>query len=310
MRIFVTGASGFIGQNLLRSVGADLEITEMTADLLDFEAVGEELKEAQPDIVVHLAARTEVALSFEEPSNFSSVNYVGTVNLVERARREVPNLSLFLFASTMETYGWQPESDEVLETGRVSKHRAFDESTPQHPNAPYAVAKLACEKYLQYAGRAYDFPWTAIRQTNSYGRVDNDFFVVEQIISQMLRSPDEVRFGDPRPYRNFLFIDDLIALYRRILERPEAVRGEVLCAGPPNAIRIDELADLIATKLKWKGRTQWLTKPEREGEIFYLNSGHARATELLDWRPEVTLDDGLDRTIAMWRDRLGATPSE
>ena len=59
-------------------------------------------------------------------------------------------------------------------------------ATPPNPNAPYAVAKYGCEKYLEYAHRSYGLPFTAIRQTNAYGRKDNNFFVTEQIIYQML----------------------------------------------------------------------------------------------------------------------------
>ena len=121
-----------------------------------------------PNFVVHLAARTEVEKSFGEPVSFSAINYVGTVNLVECCRR-LPDLKLFVFASTMETYGWQPISDLVKRQGTLAEAPVFDETTPQNPNAPYAVAKVGCEKYLEYAGRAYGIPWVALRQTNCYG---------------------------------------------------------------------------------------------------------------------------------------------
>jgi hypothetical protein len=69
-----------------------------------------------------------------------------------------------------------------------------------------AVAKLAVEKYLEYMHRAVGLPFTAIRQTNSYGRRDNDFFVTEQIITQMLKNPTDCFLGYKTPYRNFIFI--------------------------------------------------------------------------------------------------------
>jgi UDP-glucose 4-epimerase len=253
----------------------------------------------RPNVVVHLAARTEVERSFYDPVGFSSVNYVGTINVIEQAR-QLDDLRLFVFASTPETYGWQPESDEILRTGTLRAHRPFDEETPQHPNAPYAVAKLACERYLEYAGRAYDFPWTLLRQSNTYGRTDNDFFVVEQIITQMLRSP-EINLGDPRPYRSFLHIDDLVALYARVLESPQAALGRRFCTGPPNAIQIEALTAKIASQIGWRGRINWYRKPKRDGEIFYLNSTHEQARRLLGWEPRIDLDTGLVRTIDAWR---------
>jgi nucleoside-diphosphate-sugar epimerase len=298
VRILITGQSGFIGQHLTRRLG-DHDVIGLQADLLDFAGVGKEVADTQPELIIHLAARTQVAYSFDAPVDFSSINYVGTVNLIESAKH-VPGLRLFVFASTMETYGWQPESDEIQRTGELREHRAFDEDTPQHPNAPYAVAKLGCERYLEYAGRAYGFPYTIVRQTNTYGRTDDDFFVVEQLITGMLRNADEASFGNPVPYRNFLYIDDLLGLYLTILAKPDAARGEVFCTGPANPIQIRELANRIADKLGWQGTIHWNRKPARAGEIYYLNSTPAKATRLLGWAPKVMLDEGLDRTIAHW----------
>jgi nucleoside-diphosphate-sugar epimerase len=290
---------------------ADHEVVSLQADLLDFDAVAKEVAATQPELLIHLAARTQVAYSFDAPVEFSAINYVGTVNLIEAARR-VQGLELFVFASTMETYGWQPESEVILRDGELHEHRAFDEETIQHPNAPYAVAKLGCERYLEYVGRAYEFPYTIIRQSNTYGRTDDDFFVVEQLITGMLRNPHEASFGNPTPYRNFLYIDDLLDLYMTILANPEAAQGEVFCTGPANAIQIRALAELIASKLNWQGTIHWNRKPARAGEIYYLNSTHAKATRMLGWSPKWTLGDGLDRTIAHWaavvRDEGRSTP--
>jgi nucleoside-diphosphate-sugar epimerase len=298
VRILVTGQSGFIGQHLTRRL-SDHEVVGLQADLLDFNAVAKEVAATQPELLIHLAARTQVAYSFDAPVEFSSINYVGTVNLIE-ASKQLQNLELFVFASTMETYGWQPESEIIMRTGELLEHRAFDEETVQHPNAPYAVAKLGCERYLEYAGRAYDFPYTIIRQSNTYGRTDDDFFVVEQLITGMLRNPHEAGFGNPTPYRNFLYIDDLLDLYLAILANPEAARGEVFCTGPANAIQVRTLAELIAEKLNWQGTIHWNRKPPRAGEIYYLNSTHAKATRVLGWAPKFELSEGLDRTIAHW----------
>lgn len=298
MRILVTGQSGFIGQHLTRRL-ADHDVIGLQADLLDFKAVAKEIEALQPEVIIHLAARTQVAYSFDEPVEFSSVNYVGTVNLIEAAK-QLRGLELFVFSSTMETYGWQPESDVILNGGALLDFRAFDEDTPQHPNAPYAVAKVACERYLEYAGRAYGLPYTIIRQTNTYGRTNDDFFVVEALITGMLRNPHEASFGNPVPYRNFLHIDDLLELYLAILAKRETARGEVFCTGPANAIQIRELAQLIADKLSWRGTLHWNRKPPRAGEIYYLNSSHEKASRVLGWAPKISLEQGLERTIAHW----------
>ena len=193
MRIFITGHQGFIGSHLIERL-QEHNLTLLQSDLRDHQAVQEELVAADPEVIVHLAARTEVEQSFYEQITFSEVNYVGTVNLIEGTRR-LKNLKNFVFASTMEVYGWQPISD-VIKEGKENSIVAFDEETQPNPNAPYAVAKYACEKYLEYANRSYGLPFTAIRQTNAYGRKDNDFFVTEQIITQMLTNPNEINLED------------------------------------------------------------------------------------------------------------------
>jgi nucleoside-diphosphate-sugar epimerase len=298
-KILITGLSGFIGGYLQNRLAGKYELYDLNCDLLEYEKVNSRLQEVNPDIIMHLAARTEVEKSFYEQIAFSEINYVGTVNLIECARK-LSNLELFFFSSTMETYGWQPESDLIRDNKEFTLP-VFNEETPQHPNAPYAVAKVGCELYLQYAQRSFNFPFTALRQTNTYGRVDNDFFVVEQIITQMLRNPNEINLGYGDPYRNFLWIDDLIDLYEVILDNTQKAKGEIFCVGPDNAVTIKELVDIIARKLNWQGTVNWNTKPKRDGEIYVLNSTHAKAERMLGWSPKVSLDHGLDKIIELWK---------
>jgi UDP-glucose 4-epimerase len=316
-KIFITGISGFIGKYLSKKLieEGDYEIhglvekdpdrdlgfeyTAWAGSLTDFDLIGKYLEEINPHFIIHLAARTEVEKSFYDPIHFQTVNYDGTVNLIEKSKN-LSNLELFVFSSTMETYGAVPKSEWV----------AFDEDTKQYPNAPYAVAKIGCEYYLRYAERSYDFPFTALRQTNTYGRWDNDFFVVEQIITQMLNNPDEISLGYRQPYRNFLFIDDLINLYTTVLKNVDLAKGEIFCTGPDNAIQIKELADVIGEKLNWKGKIMWGTKPPRAGEIYYLNSTAEKARRILNWGPETDLDSGLDKTIEMWRGRISTKATD
>lgn len=313
MKVFITGASGFIGQKIVeRLMGEGHTIFDPgKVDLRNHSEMRAALLASDPEIIIHLAARTEVEKSFYEQVAFSDINYTGTVNLIESAR-ELKNLKLFIFSSTMETYGWQPISDAIRDhegpiTPELIASAAFHENTVQNPNAPYAVAKVGCERYLEYAGRAYNLPYTILRQTNTYGRHDNDFFVVEQFITQMLRNPDKVQFGYEKPYRNFLYIDDLVDLYATIIASDLNIsksKKEVFCTGPNNAIQIGELAKWIARKLNWQGQIEWNKKPHRPGEIYYLNSSNDKVKNALGWEPKTSLDTGLDKTIAIWRSNV------
>ena len=302
MRVLITGHSGFIGQHIVARLTDKHDLFLLKSDLRDHTAVCDEVHVADPEVIVHLAARTEVEKSFYEQTVFSEINYVGTVNLIEAAS-QLSNLKNFVFASTMEVYGWQPISD-LIRDGNESEIEVFDETTIPNPNAPYSVAKFACEKYLEYASRSYNFPYTIIRQTNAYGRKDNDFFVTEQIITQMLKNPDEINLGYGVPYRNFLYIDDLIDAWETVIDNPDKCIGQLVCLGPNNAIRISDYVDMIAKKLNWEGKVNWNTKPARPGEIYLLNSSNAKLTNMTGWEPKVELSEGLDRTIAFWKEKL------
>lgn len=300
----MTGSSGFIGSHLSPSLEQHNTIHHLVSNLTNHQAVQDEVFAVQPDIIVHLAARTEVEKSFYEQITFSEINYVGTVNLIEAATR-IKRLKNFVFASTMEVYGWQPISDEIKQYGKPNISVAFDENIIPNPNAPYAVAKYACEKYLEYAHRCLDLPFTALRQTNCYGRKDNDFFVTEQIIAQMLTNPAEADFGYAEPYRNFIFVSDMLDAWSTVINNPDKCNdGTIFTIGPDDPIKIRDYADLIAKKLNWSGTINWDRKLHRAGEIYWLNSNNTLIKKKLGWESKVSLDEGLDRTIEIWKNNL------
>ena len=317
MKVFVTGITGFIGSYLAEALLAEgHEVAGFVrqtnrlnypsfnrlkgkvefhyGSLTDYHACAQALREFRPDAICHLGAITPVAYSFEHPHEVTETNYIGTINLAEAALKTCPNIKRFIFASSMETYGYQ------------AKRTAFVETDESRPACPYAVAKVAGEKYLQYLHYAHQFPAVAFRQTNAYGRRENDYFVVEAIITQMLKG-EEVNLGDFRPVRNFIFIDDLVNLYVATLTAPAEVNGQVFNTGPDNGVSIAELVDKCESLIGWEGKVNWNTRPRRPGEIFYLNSSNQKVTEAIGWEPETDLLDGLARTIEIWADNLGVT---
>jgi len=318
-RILITGISGFIGNELAEKAekeGYEVagiirqsyryndainrmkgKIKLYEGSLTDPAKMVNIVTDFMPDYVAHLGAITPVSYSFEHPWEVININLLGTVNLTEALKRFCPNLKRFVFASSMETYGHQPEYHK--------KFKPFDEETPQMAACPYAVAKIGAEKYVKYLYYAYKFPGVSLRQTNTYGRRDNDYFVAEAFITQMLKNPDEVNFGNPEPVRNFLYIDDLVDLYLTLFKsKNKKILGESFTIGPPNGITIGQLADSIKSKLNWKGKINWYTREIRDGEIYYLNSNNKKITEMTGWEPKVGLSEGLDKTIDYWRNKL------
>jgi nucleoside-diphosphate-sugar epimerase len=299
MKILITGSSGFIGQHLINRL-TDHELYKLQSDLTAHDDIKNEVHKIKPDIVIHLAARTEVQLSFYEQTSFSDVNYTGTVNLLE-CMMQLEKVPKLLFASTMEVFGWQPCSDQIKNGHVFDELPIFTKDTAPNPNAPYAVAKLGCEKYIEYSSRISDLEYVSLRQTNSYGRKDNDFFVTEQIISQMIKNPNECLLGYGDPYRNFIYIDDMIDAWLSVIENFDKVKNNTLTIGPNNALTMKNHADNIARKLDWHGTIKWDAKDPRPGEIYILNSVN-ELKEFTGWEPKVNYNEGLDLTIETWKE--------
>ena len=314
-RVFITGISGFIGSYLARELIRDghqvagllrqtnrlnyPEVQELLGEvamyygsITDYAAVRLGVADFQPEYVCHLGAITPVAYSFDHPHEVTDTNYIGTMNLAEATLKECHSLKKFIFASSMEVYGAQ------------EARQPFVETLEPKPACPYAVAKLASEKYLQYLHYAYGFPAVTFRQTNCYGRRENDYFVVEAIVVQMLKSKS-IRLGGPRPLRNFLWVDDLTNLYKTVIASDDpGLLGQVYNTGPSNGLTIEELASKIGGILDWDGDIQWYTRPRRPGEIFYLNSSSQKITDQIGWEPRTDLDVGLRRSIEIWKKNL------
>ncbi len=305
-KILLTGATGFIGSHLIPKLverNYDVYVLQryitgryvlgsnvktVFADLRNEVDVRRAVKLVQPDYVIHLAAISPVSYSYDHPQEVIEVNLLGTVNLAEACLREVPRLNQFLFASTSETYG----------NGPVPKK----EDTPQNPNSPYAVSKLAAEKYLLYLRDAYDFPITILRNFNTYGRKRNTHFFVERTIYQMLTS-NEVRLGDLTPIRDFMYVEDHVNAYLTCLGNTKAI-GEIFnfCTG--RQAKLSEVVEIIRELTGFKGVVKWYSIPVRPLDIKVLYGDYSKAKRVLNWEPKYTLEKGLKLTVDYWRNKL------
>ena len=281
------------------------KVTMYQGDLRYYWAIKKALDDFKPDYIFHLGAITPVSYSFEHPMEVTEANYMGVVNLVEAAKIAVPQLKRFIFSGSMEEYGFQPEHFKIKnrKEGEIIELAPFSEDRILKPACPYAVAKVAAEKFIQYSHFAYGFPGVIFRQTNAYGRKENDYFVVEALITKMLRNPETIDVGRKEPIRNFIHIDDLVEAWMVMMKADDKVNGEVFNTGPANGVTIYELASQIANKLNWQGKINWDTKEIRPGEILYLNSSYTKIADFTGWRPKITLDEGLDRIITFWKDK-------
>lgn len=315
----ITGITGFIGSHLakklvelghsvygvtrpcsqrtlerIKDISGDIVL--ITADITDFMAMSHALNTADPDYIIHLAALTPVRLSFERPFDYEKMNYLGTMN-VAHAMMELSDYKKrkMIAASTAEVYGVQ-----ALE-------KPLTEDTPLKPSSPYAVSKVAADKYLQMAARVYDLNVVVLRPSNTYGRKFDKSFMVEYLITTMLNK-EKVYVGAPESIREYMYVDDHVNAYLLAMEK--GVGGQVYNIGTGKGVINKVLAGKIARKLNYdSSRIVFGTYPPgyplrpiiSDQPFIILNS--TRAQRELSWRPQVSLNEGLDRTIKHWKER-------
>ena len=312
MRVFITGMTGFLGDQLgnkllkrghtlgtlVRNVAtSDKPLAPNTesmirgekrkgvsyyyGDLIDYLNAYDSLLDFKPDVIIHLAAQTSVAYSFKHINEIFNVNFLGTVNMAEAARRALPKLKRFIFSGSVEEYGIQTKFP-------------IKESSELRAASPYGVAKIAAEKFLRYLYDAYGFPAIMFRNSNSYGRKFNHQFVIESIIYQMYQGKNLIKLGDPKPVRDFVFGPDLLSAYILATEsNNRKLLGEPINIGTGKAISIKELAKKIAKITKYRGKIKWNSFPKRSLEIPRLQIDNTKAKKLLKWHPSVSLNEGL-----------------
>jgi len=310
-KVLVTGGSGFIGSHLIPELvklgydvysleryvtgryvlGGHRTVKTVFGDLCDSFHIRNVIRNIQPDAVVHLASISAVSYSYDHPNEVSETNFLGTVNLAESCLREVPHFKHFLLAGTSEEYGDQ-------------KNVPIKETAELHPNSPYAVSKVAADKYLQYMRDAYVFPVTILRNFNTYGRKENTHFVVERIITQMLQEK-RITLGNPKPIRDLLYVDDHVNSYTTCLGNEKAIGEEFnFCTGRGTSIA--QLVKTIERLTNFKGEVIWNTIPERPLDIAVLVGDYSKAKRILGWKPKFTLEKGLELTVKFWKEKLFA----
>ncbi len=315
VKVLVTGATGFIGRSLseiliekgyevyglVRFASKDRQLPKgvhkVIGDLTDPYSMNYLAKRIQPEVVIHTGALTPVSLSYNMPRAYAETNYIGTINLAEAMARNNENLRLFIYASTSEVYG-QNSGNPLKETD------------PAKPNTPYAVSKYAGELYIrEYMVEAYDFPATVIRPFNTYGRayVRQSHFVIEKLITSMLKGETDIAMGRPDAIRDFVFRTDHVNGYLKLMEAGlydiDTVQGKVFNISTGKGYAIDEVAEIIAELIGWDGEIWW-DYEYRPADIDVLIGDNSRSRNVLKWKPEFDIRSGLERAIDEWRQVL------
>jgi dTDP-glucose 4,6-dehydratase len=306
-RVLVTGAGGFIGSHLVELlVGAGAavrgfvrynsrsdrgwldrldptvadEVDVFTGDFVNPEAVTNAI--AGCDVVLHLGALIPIPYSYQHPREFVETNIVGTLNVLEAARRA--DVARVVQVSTSEVYG---SAQEV----------PIPEDHPLHPQSPYAATKVGADQLALSYARAFELPVVLARPFNTFGPRQSARAVIPTIISQSL-SRDHIELGATDPTRDFVFAEDTARGIARCAEVDSAV-GEVFNLGTGRETSIGEVVELVFAVL---GKELPVTLAEErirpEGsEVDRLCASVQKTRAQLGWEATVPFEDGLRRTI-------------
>jgi len=305
----VTGATGFIGSHLTRRLVADgLQVHALTSavssvyavrlvdlrdritvhegSLADRSAMDAVVQAVRPDYVFHLGAYTHVGKSWQRVDECVQVNVQGTVNLLQAL--EHTGCVRFVNMGTSEIYG--------------DIESPFREDMAVRPVSPYAAAKYAAECFRRVFHQGRGTPVVLLRPFNAYGPAQTADRVIPEIIVRALRG-EELRMTQGRQTREFNYVEDLVDGIVRAAAVP-GVEGELFNLGCGEDVAIRDIATLVLDLLDNPVQAHFGALPERPTEIWTMRSDSTRARQLLGWKPQHSLVDGLQKTIDWYRREL------
>ncbi|MGD8997937.1 MAG: GDP-mannose 4,6-dehydratase [Anaerolineae bacterium] len=253
------------------------------------------------DVVVHLAGQTAVTTSVEDPRSDFEQNALGTLNVLEAARRAGSD-PIVLYASTNKVYGEMVQTGVVEQQTRYSYRDQPDgiaEGQPLDFYSPYGCSKGAGDQYVRDYARIYGLPTVVFRQSCIYGPrqmgVEDQGWVAWFIIAAVMGKPITI-YGDGKQVRDVLYIDDLLDAYDAAVEQIETTEGEVynVGGGPEHTMSIWAEFQTLLEELV--GRSIAVAYEEwRPGDQRIYVSDIRKAEQALGWKPHVSVKEGVAR---------------
>ncbi|MFC1486327.1 SDR family NAD(P)-dependent oxidoreductase [Thermoproteota archaeon] len=301
LKVVVTGGAGFIGSNLCRTLleqGANVTAfdnlysgkIDSIKDLMDngLNFIQEDIRDPAAiekatkncTIIFHLAAQTSVPLSMENPKEDCEINVVGTLNVLEAARKAGARM---VFASSCAVYG-NPEK------------RPTPETYPTHPIAFYGLTKLLGENYCRFYQETYGSEIVMLRIFNVYG--PDCHGAIYDFLNKLRKTPDKLEvLGTGKQSRDFVYVSDMVDMLIKAATSPVA-SGNTFNVGTGTTTSVAELAKMIVNilglknvNISFQGGQAWA------GDMDITLADNSKAVKKLQWKPKVSLKEGLKKLI-------------
>ena len=324
MKILITGGAGFIGSAVVRhaiaqghsvvnvdaltyaacldnvkSISDNENYVFFRADICDRAAMDRILKDTQPDAIMHLAAESHVDRSIDGPGAFIETNITGTYTLLEAARgywsaQGKPETFRFHHISTDEVYG------SLGDTGM------FTENTPYDPRSPYSASKAASDHLVRAWAETYGLPVVLTNCSNNYGPYHFPEKLVPVVILNALAGKDIPVYGKGENIRDWLYVEDHADALLTVLSKGELGRSYNI--GGENEAKNIDLVHMICAHLDqmrpkdtpYADQITFVT--DRPGHDMRYAIDPTRIGDELGWRPSVTLEQGLEKTVRWYLD--------
>jgi len=303
MKIIVTGGAGFIASHIADryikdgnrviiidnlSAGFRKNINPRAkfykADIRNLSQIKRIFKKERPEIVNHHAAIAEVIKSVRNPIPTFETNVLGTANVsLAFGNFGVGKRKKFIFSSSGGAIYGDP------------KKIPADESTEIAPVSPYGLSKFLGEEIIKFYSREFGFKYLILRYANVYGPRQNPKGEagVVAIFGRLIKIGIRPKiFGDGTKARDYVYIDDIVRANTLGLKRGG---NEILNIGLERKISDRKIFDTIAKLLHYSDTP--IHAPYRKGEIYQISLNARRAGKILDWRPRISLEDGIKKTL-------------
>ena len=305
-KVLVTGADGFIGSHLTELLLAQNFQVRALAQYNSFASSGwlDDL-EQQPelevvlgdvrdaafcrslcqdiDIVFHLAALIAIPYSYIAPESYIDVNVKGTLNICQAARDA--GVKRLIQTSTSEVYG-------------SALYVPIDEAHPLQAQSPYSASKIGADAVAMSFFYSFDMPVTIVRPFNTYGPRQSARAVIPTIISQIAAGKKQIMLGDLTPTRDFNFVTDTCRGFLAVAKSEQAI-GETVNIGTGVDVSIGEVLNII--KQLMNSEVEFVCDPQRlrpeKSEVQRLCCNNEKIQRMTDFQPQVTLQEGLQKTI-------------
>ena len=239
------------------------------------------------DVVVHFAAETHVTRSIYDNRHFFETDVLGTQVVANSVLKHIKRVNRFIHISTSEVYG-------------TAATPLMNEEHPLLPMSPYASAKAGADRLVYSYWATYNLPAVIVRPFNQYGPRQHLEKVIPRFITSCLLDEPLRVHGDGSAARDFTFVEDTCHALDCIAHcDPKTVVGEVINLGYGQSYSLAQIAPIIVRKMH-KPESLITYVGDRPGQVFRHTADAGKAERLLGWRPRVSFEEGLDRTIAWY----------